>query len=189
MNKFESENANRSTIHLFVTNKCDHQCKYCCNKEYDINDIPFVSANELRNARHIYITGGEPFLVEGISSFAFNIRNQYPNISKICIYTSGFELLEWMDKGHRLRGFDGVNFSPKNKRDVEAIKLLLTSYRYAQITTMSTNRLYVYPEVNVSELVENIIKPYYNNFEIIEREWQQDFKPNGGIFRRLPILF
>ena len=44
-----------------VTSLCNRDCKYCCNKQYDLNDIPYVTDEELREAETLCITGGEPF--------------------------------------------------------------------------------------------------------------------------------
>ena len=33
----------KGIIHLMVTSLCDRNCPYCCNKQYDLNDIPYVT--------------------------------------------------------------------------------------------------------------------------------------------------
>ena len=38
----------KGIIHLLTTALCNRDCKYCCNKQYDMNEIPYVTDSELR---------------------------------------------------------------------------------------------------------------------------------------------
>ena len=38
----ERNEKTKNVIHLLVTARCDRDCPYCCNKQYDIKDIPVV---------------------------------------------------------------------------------------------------------------------------------------------------
>lgn len=38
----------KKVMHLMVTSLCDRDCKYCCNKQYDLNSIPYATDEELR---------------------------------------------------------------------------------------------------------------------------------------------
>lgn len=33
----------KKIIHIMVTTLCNRNCKFCCNKMYNLNDIPYVS--------------------------------------------------------------------------------------------------------------------------------------------------
>jgi hypothetical protein len=182
--------SNKEVIHLFITNDCDHKCPLCCNKQYNINkDIPVVSIEELQKANTICITGGEPFLKYSACRFLpQSIKRQYPNIQNIYIYTSGHALANYLLGGFGdLLYIDGLNISPKNDTDIRCLNTILNQY-YIPFTTLKSNRIYVYPEHK--EAIEKVLNKYHIfNTEIIYREWQEEFKPNGDIFRRLPILY
>ena len=36
----------KPVMHLLITDKCDRDCKWCCNKQYDVNDIPVATKEE-----------------------------------------------------------------------------------------------------------------------------------------------
>ena len=80
-------------LHLFITNKCRHNCPLCCNRLYMIHKIPVVTVELLRSVKTICLTGGEPFSIKPylLTAFIRNIRYQYPNIKNLYIYTSGSE--------------------------------------------------------------------------------------------------
>ena len=77
---------NNKIIHLYLLNKCTHHCKLCCNKQYEVDKIPVVTVEELQYADTICLTGGEPFLLDGICDFAEKLKTQYPNIQYIYVY-------------------------------------------------------------------------------------------------------
>ena len=31
------------TLHLLTTTLCDRHCKHCCNKQMDLNEVPYVT--------------------------------------------------------------------------------------------------------------------------------------------------
>lgn len=182
--------SNKEVIHLFITNDCDHKCPLCCNKQYNINkDIPVVTVEELQKANTICITGGEPFLKYSACIFLPSlIKKHYSNVQNIYVYTSGHALVNYLlDNVYRLPCIDGLNISPKNDTDINCLDMILNRY-YTLFTSLKSNRIYVYPEHK--EAVEEVLNKYrIFNTEVIYREWQEKFKPNGGIFRRLPILY
>lgn len=176
----------KKIIHLYILNKCSHHCKLCCNKEYSIEDIPVVTVEELKNAEMLCLTGGEPFLLDCVCDFAKQIKEQYPNIKQIFVYTCGDSLYHWLQKNQNLHDIDGVNISPKNRYDAECLNNIFIYYR-EQILSMWSNRIYLFP--NVRNLVNSIELGRYESINVISREWQEEFEPDSGIFRRLPILF
>ena len=170
-------------IHLYMVNTCTHHCKLCCNKQYDINEIPVVTVEELKYADTVCLTGGEPFLLDGVCNFAEKIKMQYPSIKYIYVYTCGDSLLKYL-KHNKLHHIDGVNISPKNRYDAECVNDIFRYYK-DDIVSLWSNRLYLFP--NVRELVSTY-DIRCESVDIIHREWQEEFKPVSGIFRRLPIL-
>ena len=175
-------------IHLFLSEKCDHTCKLCCNKQYDIDKIPVITVDELKQAETILFTGGEPFLIGNeLSSLASSIKTQYPNIKNIYAYTSGASLLGYLEDYNTLYHFDGVSIAPKNKNDMECLETLFLEYSRG-LNNLRSNRIYMFPEF------KDKIESLYNssdihNTELIDRKWQETFEPGAGVFRRLPILY
>lgn len=37
-------------MHLLITDKCDRDCKDCCNKQYDVKSIPVATKEEFKPA-------------------------------------------------------------------------------------------------------------------------------------------
>lgn len=188
--------SDKKIIHLYVLEKCSHKCKLCCNKLYNTDDIPVVTVNELKEAETICLTGGEPFLVNEICDYAKQIKLQYPNIKQVYVYTCGDSLFTWLKTNKKLHSIDGVNISPKNKYDVECVRNIFANKDFREnILGLWSNRIYVFP--NVRDLKINgecwnwreMMNVYgYESIKIINREWQEEFEPDSGIFRRLPIL-
>ena len=51
-------------LRLLLTENCNRECKGCCNTDWDIKNLPEISADEIINENFdlIMITGGEPLL-------------------------------------------------------------------------------------------------------------------------------
>lgn len=179
----------KKIIHLFMTDKCTHHCPMCCNKQYSTDGIPVVTVEELKNAKMVLLTGGEPFLIYEVCDLAKEIKGQYRNVESVYVYTCGDSLLEWMKSNGHLHDIDGVNLAPKNRFDADCVVTLFENPNYCrQILSMSSNRIYLFPSqrLQLGPLIDTL--SVYENVEIIYREWQKEFKAQSGIFRRLPIL-
>lgn len=174
-------------IHLFITSKCTHNCKNCCNKQYNIDEIPVITVDELKYADTVLLTGGEPFMLfDYLEDFAKMLKHGFPNIKQLYVYTCGDSLHKYLQKGKTLDIFDGVNIAPKNRYDAECVNDIF-AYRKDEILSLASSRLYIFPEVEPYVKISALNG--YDNFKIIYREWQEEFIPDSGIFRRLPILF
>ena len=73
----------KGIIHLLTTTLCNRDCKYCCNKQYDMNEILYVTDSELREAHTLCLTGGEPFLYTDPCALQ-NALSQYSEC--VCLY-------------------------------------------------------------------------------------------------------
>jgi molybdenum cofactor biosynthesis enzyme MoaA len=162
-----------------VTSLCDRVCPDCCNNQYDLNTIPYVTHEELQNAEEIYITGGEPFIYSNPCNIAKKYKNLYKNIKKIIVYTNAMELGSYLTNDGELSYIDGLTISIKSTLDV------LTFNRYIRknpiVRSLSKNVfIYVFPQFKDKIIYDN------KNFTFKEREWQKDFKPNpNSIFRKI----
>lgn len=176
-------------IHLFLLEKCDHACELCCNKQYDIDKIPVITVDELKQAETILFTGGEPFLIGNeLTGLAKRIKAQYSNIKNIYAYTSGAALLEYLEDCNNLGYFDGVSIAPKNKNDMKCLETLFLRYN-RELNNLRSNRIYMFPEFKdrIKDLLYSTSDIYY--IDLIDRKRQETFEPGAGVFRRLPILY
>ena len=92
-----------------ITNKCDRNCKYCCNKQYDVNKIPIVTHDELVRAERLYLTGGEPFVRLGCTDLIRSIK-MIDGIKEVTVTTNGQTLEKYVDELKEI-GIDGINIS------------------------------------------------------------------------------
>ena len=190
--------ADKGAIHLMINRTCTNSCPVCCNKQYDLDTVPVATVEELKAAHTVMLTGGDPFAVYDIGSFCSRLRRDYSNIKRLYIYTSGSQMI-FNEDVHRYLNVDGINFSPKSKYDYAAIKKMLTNSDFAVnvFFHIRNNRIILMPnDFMTREQQEEYIKSlpleglafYGAKFEVEYREWQEEFKPNGGVWRRLPVF-
>lgn len=171
----------KPVMHLLITDKCDRGCKYCCNKQYDLNSIPIASEEEFESVDTVCLTGGEPFKYAEPCAIAMWLKSKYPNIKNVYVYTNADPLFEWLEKNNPNRfgyiGFsslDGLSVSIKTVDDLCAFRLLAL---HPLIKLLKSNYLYV---------MNGLYPAYVGNFKLIRREWQENFKPaDNCIFRRM----
>lgn len=165
-----------TTAHIMVTSLCDRDCQYCCNKQYDLTSIPYITNEELDQMKHIYITGGEPFVYSNPCEIAMNLKLRHKNIESIIVYTNALELEYYLSKGGRIFCINGVTVSIKNSCDEHAFKNKIS--HNPEILRLPSNRLYVFPGFEDVECPPQFTK--------IKREWQKNFVPAPNcIFRKL----
>ena len=162
-------------IHLLTTTLCLRNCEHCCNKQYDLNQVPYVSEEELKNAEEILITGGEPIMFSNPNEIAYELKLRYPNINKVYLYANVFELTVSLESGAKLDKIDGLSVSIKTMRDYATFELLLKQIKPYE--NLKSNRVYVF-----NDLIPNSL----GNFEVVERKWQENFVPDqNSIFRKI----
>ena len=188
----EYNDKTKGNIHLMVTTLCDRDCKYCCNKQYDLNDIPQVTDEELKNCHTVYITGGEPFLFSNPNAIAEELKKKYPNIKAVRVYTNALALWTYLTNGGRLDNIDGLSVSIKNITDRSFFDLLLSdSMLFGNIKEhCKSNVLYVFNlHTPAFEPLMPVQFKWYGAdkvFKVVSREWQEDFVPEPtSIFRRI----
>lgn len=164
-------------IHIVITPYCKRSCKYCCNNEYDLEKIPFVTEEELRNTDTICLTGGEPFSFTNPNEYAKMFKRKYPNIKNVYVYSNAKELNEFLKSNSSpLDYLDGISCSIKIPADLVAFTELVFDGR---ITDLKSNLLYVFDKWYPP-------KDCKGNFKVIDREWQISFTPaDNSIFRRV----
>ena len=176
----ERNEKTKKIIHLLTTSLCKRNCPHCCNKQYDLNTIPYVIDEELKEATTICITGGEPVLYSNVSQIAWRLKYLYRNIEKVYVYANAQEL-EWylgqpcVDYSTKVDFIDGFTVSIKDWRDVYAFEEIVKS---GILKNMSSNIVYLFEGLQEPKVL--------GNFKLIKRGWQEDFKPaDDSIFRKL----
>lgn len=189
-------------LHLFITNKCRHNCKLCCNKFYKIDEIPVVTVELLKTVDTVCLTGGEPLGINHniFENFVISLRNQYNNIKNLYVYTSGKELEDAISSslGHLIPDYiNGINVAPKDFEDWYAFAKLVTygsncllgkPFAVRNYNTIS-HRLYVFEEqYPIYEALKLNLSGLHIN--VINRKWDKVFNtPDNEHFARIPILF
>lgn len=167
------------TIHLMLTNKCDRDCKYCCNKQYDVyKDVPVITDDELKSCEKLFLTGGEPFQYADPNKFVYHIKKKYPNIKKVYVYINAYELASYLLSNGDLSYIDGLTISIKDKRDFIMFMFMLR-YNESVINLPDKSWVYVFYPIDISDLDAD-------KFTIQVRTWQKEFVPApNSIFRRV----
>lgn len=155
-----------NTLHLIVTTLCDRNCAWCCNRQYDIKNLEYVTEADLRWADMLCLTGGEPFEYANPCNLADYYKNKYPNIESVVVYTSAFELHKYLIDGGSLNSIYGLNISIKDKRDADAFNISI--FYNDDVNHLPMNRVYNFTSIKLEK---------NDNFEYIQREWLRDFVP------------
>lgn len=171
----------KPVMHLLITDKCDRDCKDCCNKQYDVKGIPVATKEEFKLVDTVCLTGGEPFKYGEPFVVASWLKSKYPNIKNVYVYTNAAPLFEWLEKNKpaaleyiAFSWLDGLSVSIKTPDDLDAFQILAL---HPLIKQLKSNYLYV---------MNGLYPLYTGNFKVIKREWQEEFKPaDNCIFRRI----
>lgn len=175
----EKTERTKKVIHLMTTTLCSRDCPYCCNKQYDIDQIPTATDEELKECEVVCLTGGEPVRFSNVRAVAAHLKRKNLHI-KVYVYANAMELYFYLktdknEMGRRL--IDGWSVSIKHDEDARLFKSLVESYPNDFLN--KSNRLYVYDNLFPKEDC-----PAF--FEYFDRKWQEDFKPaDDSIFRRI----
>lgn len=181
------------TMHLFVTSRCTNNCPFCCNNNYNIEDVLIPSEEELSSVSTVCLTGGDPFLLGGQLNKIVNALRSRKNIKNIYVFTSGYACLKYIREYKCFPDINGITFSPKSSIDYDALWTMLDFYR-CKFSKLKSNRLYMF--INKYDDCNYIIDNNYlyllaelNEYlhcEVFFRTWVENFdSPENEIFRRL----
>lgn len=104
---------------------------------------------------------------------------------RVIVYTNACELWLPLITDHTLLGnIDGLNISIKNLGDYQVLDDII---RNKEVCSLPFNRIYVFNEECYEDTMYLLTKYCkLSRFEVIRREWQEDFKPaDDSIFRRV----
>jgi hypothetical protein len=169
-------------LRLLLTPKCDRNCAGCCNKDWNLKELPKVGS--FSGYTEILLTGGEPMLFPDlVYSVVSKIRMQN-GTAKIYLYTARLsaplKLLLLMDV------LDGVTITLHEQKDAVAFDRfdkLLTEFFPDYMLTKSL-RLNVFQEVTMTM---NILMKTYSPWIVKDNiVWIKNLHlPEGEVFVRL----
>ena len=101
-------------VRLVLWKDCHQRCAGCCNKDWDIDNLPVVTAEHLANASKVLLTGGEPLLYPiKVHDVVRWLRTEYPGL-KIYVYTAKIWPINW--PMHLLAAVDGMTITVHNSK-------------------------------------------------------------------------
>lgn len=127
-------------LRLLLTENCHRNCIGCCNKDWDIKNLPICTS--YKDYDEILITGGEPTLKKRLLiDTIHNIRYENPK-AKIFVYTTNIlslcdEYIHWVD---------GITLTLHTKQDADMLELF---------ERVNNTRL--------SSIFDNFIERHYNS--------------------------
>jgi hypothetical protein len=161
------------TLRLLVTKQCGKGCEGCCNKDWDLDNLPVV---EHFNYDEILITGGEPLSDENIDKTEIilqGINVLFPKENrKIYVYTSNPSYL-------RILNFcNGVTLSIHNEKD---LKRFLFWKPWLEFYDNKSLRLNIFKGINLPKGLDLSKWTVKDNIE-----WIKDCPlPENEVFMRL----
>lgn len=103
-------------LRLLMTQECDRNCPGCCNKDWDLENLPKFRCGEVQNYSSIIITGGEPLLfgeelLNNITWFKSSTK------APVIVYTAMLRRIELFQRV--LSTCDGITLTLHENYDVE----------------------------------------------------------------------
>lgn len=169
-------------LRLLVTKVCDRRCPGCCNKDYDLDNLPKIT--DFHGWDEIMITGGEPLLFpEQLRKFVKELDSVKDNETKLYLYTASMNLItnwEWI-----ITWFDGVQLTIHDLSQEEIDYFNNTVLLHRRFTLPRTLRLSVFPELKYPIL----IRPKLWDVVRFQGWIEKCPLPAGETLGRPPILF
>lgn len=148
-------------LRLLVTERCSRNCPNCCNKNWDLSELPVEE--DFSQYDMIMITGGEPMLdVKTLIDLIIKIK--YETDAPIYVYTAmvndtkaTLRVLDWAD---------GMTVTLHDQTDVEPFLIFNASINAEDVRDKSL-RLNIFRGVNIN--IESLtLWKVKNNIEWIE---------------------
>lgn len=171
-------------LRLLFTQDCNRNCKGCCNKEWNLNNLPSVDSFDYNE---ILITGGEPLLYpERLIGYIKAIRAI--STAKIYVYTA-MTVVEKTFKPFYdiLKYVDGITLTLHNQKDSNNFNHVLYSMQFDEWTQSHIQdkslRLNVFKGVTVSTIFDNALSMWKIKYDM---EWIKNCPlPKDEEFKRI----
>ncbi len=104
------------TLRLLMTEDCNRSCEGCCNKDWDLDNLPVET--DFTSYDEVIITGGEPMLYFNVlENLIYEIRLQNPEV-KIIVYTAKTNIIEDLLDILGMEEVDGLTVTIHDLKDL-----------------------------------------------------------------------
>jgi hypothetical protein len=105
-------------LRLLLHTECKKSCEYCCNKKWDLVNLPKVVS--FKGYKEIMLTGGEPMLYPYLIIDAIYMIREEDKTVPIYLYTA--DVSDVYSLITLLRMLNGLTVTLHNQSDVESFK-------------------------------------------------------------------
>ena len=145
-------------LRLLMTKICNRNCSGCCNKDYDLDNLPVAKSYE--NYRVIMITGGEPLLFP-MELCTLIVDIQMTVETPIYVYTAKMDDVNLFT--HILNSTNGITLTIHEKEDIPDF-IELCQHLSPSMVQDKSMRLNIFNDTNMdSELI-----PSYWDYKYID---------------------
>lgn len=166
-------------LRLLVTDICNRSCSGCCNKQFDLVNLPIVHREELKDYSEIMLTGGEPLLYpRNLLRLIDNIKSEYKGL--IYLYTASVNIFVHPTI---MRSIDGFQLSLHDNMTIEEAQNFNNwqqmGLKHAVESGCTSNRLHFFPGI---KHVLNIEGQYWTSIKLCDwipdcpLPWDEEFK-------------
>ena len=133
-------------LRLLLLSECNRTCKGCCNKDWDLDELP--SCQSFESFDEIFLTGGEPLLVPDL---LFSVTKKIRQISpaKIYVYTA------WREDPNLLlsvlNAVDGLTLTLHTRKDTGPFEIFSKMVTEQEAFKGKSLRLNVFNGVTTGE--------------------------------------
>ena len=179
----------RDKLRILLLEECNRSCDGCCNKDFDLNNLPVVDMDDLERYYEIILTGGEPMLrPELVLETALELKTK--SDANIYMYTADVSNIPAMFG--IMNTIDGITVTIHNSEqmeiDVENFMKFdqslcnLSEYgRWPTIAQHCSLRLNVFKDVPINTKWTKCLWAVKNNIN-----WIKNCPlPDGEVFMRL----
>ncbi len=108
-------------LRLLLFEKCNRNCKGCCNKDFDLKNLPIADNDSIRGKDMIILTGGEPMLNP---SLIIRVTQDIKSVSAapVIVYTAKID--DYDTTINVLQYVDGMTVTLHKQDDVEHLARL-----------------------------------------------------------------
>lgn len=126
-------------LRLLITEKCNRDCKMCCNKDWDLKNLPVCLS--YKNYDEIIITGGEPTLFPSELIHLLSTIKKENKQANIILYTANVTNVNYML--FILQRLHGITVTLHEQQDYRKFKDFI--HYYGDVIRTS----YIFPRVNI----------------------------------------
>lgn len=143
-------------LRLLLWKDCNRCCSGCCNKDWDLDNLPRLDMKELGKYKEVLLTGGEPMLRPEVVKLMVKTLRNFPGKNKrIYVYTAKTDDREALLSV--LKVCDGVTITLHDQSDVENLKNFLEILPQ-NLRISKSVRLNVFENIDISSLDLNNLK-------------------------------